>query len=455
MIHIPVMIAAALLLGAIKCSGREDDVEERDGQTGGPDGGRNPRLDGGISPDVRTSFKDSGGRTDTGSRLDAPSPVADAPRDIFVPPDAGADAATDGSLPPSLRPDVNIRPSLRLALFGGTFGSPEGTLYEMNLDPASAPVERGRIPSTDVVLRSHGSALFSIDRSFALIDIHDSAFGYLNTLDAGEGSNPQDIAVLPSGKAYVSRLDAQNDFFNDDDLLVFDLADDALPLVGSIDLTDSTFDDGERLARAGQMVFLEGAGELWVLLQDLGDPDNPFAINTNGKAAVINTETDAVTRTVELDGRNPADITYSEILDKVFVTHFGTYLPDFSGADTSTPYGGIETINPNTYESNGIVMDDVDLGGGPSSLRLASGELGYVITDARKIASFNPAEEGAGAVLSTEVYTSPGFYFDDFSVDTFGRLVIADPSAGVVVEGVAEPFVLEEPPSSLAFMPEE
>ncbi|MBI4124926.1 MAG: hypothetical protein HY466_03215 [Deltaproteobacteria bacterium] len=394
-------------------------------------------------PPVPTT--DTGIPTDTyqgpDARVDQP-PDGGGRLDAGVGPDAGPDA---GFPPPSGRPDVNINPTSRLAVFAGAFGSPEGILASVNLDPPGAPEEHARTISTDVVLRSPAENFYVIDRTGAAIDIYNPDlpdFELLGQTDAGAWSNPQDVVVAPDGtKAYVTRLEAQNDSENDDDVFIVHPATGAF--LGSIDLTSYTADDGDRLARAAQMVLV--GSELFANVQDLS---GSFAADTNGKVAVIDTASDEVTGVIQLPCRNPADITYSEILEKVFGTCTGVYEPDFT-IDVTTPYGGVFTINPATREAE-LFIDDADLGGAVSEIRLASAETGYVITDFTKIASFNPE---TGAVIGTAVYTSPGFFLPDFTLNTEGNLIIADPAAGLII-GEEEPIVMKQPPSSLTFLPD-
>lgn len=373
------------------------------------------------------------------NRMDAGLP----PPDTYSPPDTPP--SPDAGVPPTLRADVNIAPSSRLAVFAGQFGSPEGILAQMNLDPIESPVEEARMASTDVILRYQEGNLYAIDRTNAAIHVYDDDFNLLRTMDVGSGSNPQDIVVLPGGdKAYVTRLDAQNDAGNTDDILIIN--PNTGEQLGSFDGTPYTTDDGDRLFRAAQSVFLGEANEVWVVGQDLSQF---FEADTNGKVIVIDTITDEIIADIELDGRNPADITYSEVLDKVFVTNTGVYEPDFT-INTATPYGGIETINPTTHLSEGIFVDDANLSGAVSEIRIASAELAHVITGFQNIDAFNPT---TGAVISLRVYTSTGFFLPDFSIDALGRLVIADPAVGIVV-GDSEPLTLEEPSSSITFLPD-
>ena len=306
----------------------------------------------------------------TGASSDAPS----VPVDVYHAPDSSPspDAAPDAGPHPVLRPDVNISPSSGMSIFATDFVAPSSLLTSLDLTTGATPTTPPGIASTDVVLRSSPENIYAIDRTNSTIHVYDNALNPVRDISAGESSNPQDYFVLPDrSKGYISRLDSQRDSSNSDDLWIVD--PDNGDLLSSIDLKPYTTDDGERLARAAQMVYKEDTGELYVMLQDLS---RALQADTNGKVVVVDTDTDEVTDTIQLDGRNPADITYSEILNKIFVTDTGPYPIDLTNA-----YGGIEVINPDTNATEGIRVDDQDLGGAVSEIRLASADLGYVITD--------------------------------------------------------------------------
>ncbi len=352
------------------------------------------------------------------------TPDAETRRDVFVPdagsttPDAGPDA---GAPTPPRRADVNIFPGTRVAIFAADFfGTRQGTLFSLDLDPIGEPVSVADFDSTDVTLHYQEGNLYPIDRTHAAVHVYDGDFNFLRTCNVGEGSNPQAIVVLPGGeKAYVSRLEAQNDTLNTDD--VFIINPNTCEFLGSLSLLSCAEEDGEQLARAAQMALRQSSEELFVNVQDLS---RSYSADTNGKVAVINTNTDEVIDCIELTGRNPADITYSEINDKVYVTETGVYEPDYT-INPETPYGGIESINPDTLALEGMI-DDLDLGGAPSEIRLASGTIGEAITVnyfVYAIASFDPERMVASG---EDVYLSPGYFLPAFSFDALGRRVIAE-----------------------------
>lgn len=406
----------------------------------------------------QTPRQDSGGGSGNGMR-DAGS-LPDAARDSYSKRDAGS-LEPDSGRPPFLRADVNIAPGSRLAIFSNNWEAFQGFLYSLELDAPGKPIDRNDAEhplGPDNVLRSFNNELYVIERGNGAIQVFDNDFNWLRQLvvqgdeispTSFSGANPQDIIVLPGAeKAYVSRYDAQDDLTNDDDIWIVD------PVSGEflegISLVDSTFDDGLRLARAGQMVFVEATGLLYVNLQDAGVAGNPFEYNANGKVVVIDTDSDEVVATVPLDGRNPWDITYSEISERVFVTCTGPYDSEIFGYNTSTDFGGIEVIDPETNTTEkGFFLADEELGGAVSELRLAAEDIGFVATGFQHVASFNPA---TGAVLSTAVYSGLWeFSLGDFSIHSSGELIVADQSINAIGFGDAE-IGLAQTPAGLAFL---
>lgn len=320
-------------------------------------------------------------------------------------------------------------------------------------DPATAQLARITTDGGDAVVRSFGNRIYVINRFGAdtIQTIRPSDFAVIADFSVGAGSNPQDIAVVSDAKAYVSRLDAQNDAANTDDILIVNpLTGETL---GSIDLTPYTADDGDRLARATQMVLVDG--RLYVCVQDL---TSAYAVDARGKIAVIDVATDEVLEILELAGRNPSDITWSPLTEKFYVANTASYNP-FPVIDTSTPYGGIEVfrLEEGAYVNEGIVVADEALGGGVAEMRLASAELGFTITNSMTVAAFNPTTY---AVVDTNVYVSPAMYLPDVSIDQDGRLLVAEQdfaNPGIIfvnADGavIAGPTAVGSAPVSITFV---
>jgi DNA-binding beta-propeller fold protein YncE len=330
---------------------------------------------------------------------------------------------------------------------------PVGSLASIDLgDLTAADTALITTDGTDVVITSFGGRVYVLNRFGAdtvqVIDPKD--FSVVANYSVGAGSNPQDIVVRSDEKAYLTRLDAHNDAANDDDLLIIN------PLTGdlmtSIDLKAYAADDGDRLARAAQMVAVDTT--LYVLLQDL--PSNLLeSADQPGKIVVIDMETDAVTGTIELDGRNPSDITYSPVTGKIYVANTGVF--DNFVTDVNDPYGGIEVVDPASMQSEGIVVDDADFGNYLMGIRLAA-DRGYTIVGGFQIASFDITSYD---VLSANLYMSAGMFVPDIAVDPRGRVLLTERDAAnsgvVVMDGVsgdvlAGPIDVGALPASITFV---
>jgi len=298
---------------------------------------------------------------------------------------------------------------------------PVGSIATIDLaDPLTAKTALITTDGSDAVIQSFGGRIYVLNRfgTDTVQVIDPSGFSVIGNYSVGAGSNPQDIYVRSDQKAYLTRLDAQNDTENGDDLFIIN------PLTGelisSIDLKPYTADDGERLARAGQMVAVDD--KLYVIIQDLPaslmDPaDNP------GRIVVIDMLTDMVVDVIVLTGRNPSDITYSPTSDKLYISDTGVF--NNFVADTSDSYGGVEVVDPVTMESEGIVVDDAELGGYVFHIRLGE-DRGYTVVDGYKVASFSL---DGFEVISNNMYESAGFFVPDIAVDSEGRLLVTERDA--------------------------
>lgn len=330
---------------------------------------------------------------------------------------------------------------------------PIGSLAVIDLDnPDPANTALVTTDGSDAVITSFDGRLYVINRfgtdTVQVIDPAD--FSVLGNYSVGSGSNPQDIYVYSEDKAYLTRLDSQNDTENQDDLLVIH------PLTGelisSIDLKSYTEDDGDRLARATQMVAVDN--NLYVLLQDL--PSNLMdPADAPGKIVVIDMRRNNIVGSVVLNGRNPSEITYSPITEKIYVANTGVF--NMFVVDTSDPYGGIEVIDPVTLTTEGIVVDDMDLGGYVMGLRLAE-DRAYTVTDSYKLASFDITTY---EVIETNLYESPGFFVPDIGVDNTGRVLLTEQdmtASGIAIldgetgEVLYEPIDVGATPASITFV---
>lgn len=348
-------------------------------------------------------------------------------------------------------------------VFNANFTDPIGSLSTINIDdPTNVLLARVTTDGSDAIVRSFGQRIYVVNRMGTdTVQVIDPAnFEVIANYSVGKGSNPQDILVVSDEKAYVSRLDAQNDTADPSDVLIINpLTGERL---GGFDLKPYTADDGERLARAAQMTYANGT--LFVCMQDL--PGNMMeSANTNGKVAMINVDEDTLIdanedqdgiQIITLAGRNPSDIAYMPDTNKLIVADTGVY--ENFVVNTLDSNGGIEFVNLDTYTTEGIFIDDATLGGGVAEIRLASETLAFTIINSMTIVSFDPS---TGLVVLPNVYTTAGFFLPDFAIDQTGNMHIAEQDVnnpGIViinpVDGVkvAGPIGVGAPPVSITFV---
>ena len=197
----------------------------------------------------------------------------------------------------------------------------------------------------------------------------DSGFATTGQYSVGNGSNPHDIVLANSGKAYVSRFEWKT-------LLICDpYSGDSL---GVIDL--SPFSDGDGIPEMDRMAIADG--KLFVTLNIIDHVTwQPAGL---GKIAVIDVAADTLidvdpltpgVQSIELAYANPyTELRYDRCRGELVIGCLGAW----SGMD-----GGVEVIDPVTLESKGIVATESGLGGDVSDVILSPGTKGYaVIMDA-------------------------------------------------------------------------
>ncbi len=307
------------------------------------------------------------------------------------------------------------------------------------------------VPHTDAALRTFNNLLYIINRwgrdSIQVVDPTDS-FDTFAEFSTGGGTNPQDIFVVSDSKAYVTLYQPEAVAGSQEVMVVHPETGATLKV---IDLTGLTDNDGERLARPHQMIQI--GQEVWVLLQDL---DSAFLADTNGKIAVINTQTDALVDTdpdtpgiqgIALSGYNPNDIAFSAETGLAYITNTGVFGADFL-TDTGDNLGGIEVVDPESYLSSGIVIDDADLGGYLGPVEIESAELGFTTADSKRVVSFDPT---TFTVIDTNLYESPGTFLPAILLDGKGHLLVTErgdlngQGAGLVILDIEDDFSVQGP----------
>jgi hypothetical protein len=232
------------------------------------------------------------------------------------------------------------------------------------VDASIAPV------STDPVVYYDDSEdmIFVINRYFAdNIQVVEASrkFSTIGQYSVGNGSNPHDIRLASETKAYVTRYEWKTL------LIVHPYTGDSL---GTIDLSPLADADG-----IPEMDRMEIVGDtLFVTLNSIDRftwlPDGP------GKIAVIDTGADTLidcdpltpgVQPITLELPNPySELRYDRCGGELVVGCLGAW---------GVMDGGIETINPVTLESNGVVVTEGELGGDISDALFAPGGKGYAV----------------------------------------------------------------------------
>jgi DNA-binding beta-propeller fold protein YncE len=291
------------------------------------------------------------------------------------------------------------------------------------------------IVSADPVARMEDGRPIVVNRlSYDTLQGLDPFDGFRTTFEysTGNGSNPHDVVILPTGSvpapaasagaetsplpaaagtAFVPRYGKP---FND--LAVIDLAD-GTP-VDRIDLVPYARNrDG--LPRADQALLHDGL--IYVTLQDANDSFTEFM---NGRVAVIDPERRRVIEVIDLVGQNPFEsLAYLEETGLIYVGLAGI----FPGLLPQALTGGVEAIDPETRRPLGLVVDDDVLGGNVSAVAMMSATRGYCVVSDLSYRNFVKAfDPSIGQSLGT-VYESGGL-IATIESDGDGYLLIADAS---------------------------
>ena len=225
------------------------------------------------------------------------------------------------------------------------------------LDPEALTVRRDVAPACpDAVGRVHDGLLYLVNRAGCdNIEVVDPATGgVLRQFSVGNGTNPQDIAVVSSTRAYVSRYETN-------ELLEVDLVTGAG--VDSISL--ASFADGDGLCEMHRM-HVSGR-RLFVELQRMVRhtwPD-PWVPEPPSMLAVIDIDTRQLVdvdsavpgvQAIALAGTNPIAPIVEDPDD-------GDLLVPEAGQYGVIDEAGIERVNPISLRSEGFLVRENDLGG--------------------------------------------------------------------------------------------
>ena len=271
----------------------------------------------------------------------------------------------------------------------------------------------------------------------------------LTQYSTGNGSNPHDMAFVSEEKAYISRYERTQL------LIVNPITGDSL---GAVDL--SAFADADGLPEMNQLALYDNY--LFVACQRL-DRDNGFVPTDVSVIAVVDVMTDQVVdvdantagvQGIVMASKNPAGAVQRG--NKWFLSAVNSF-SDFTD-------GGIEVVDLENLRSEGIVIDEIALGGNTNSLAMISDNKGYVVVSDANFVNEVKIFDLTRQSVSSRLSGVSGGYIPDLGVFG-GRLYVLDQgsfvdptSAGVKVydvktdQLVAGPISTGLPPSGIAFV---
>jgi len=272
--------------------------------------------------------------------------------------------------------------------------APPRTAHPCVEDVSSDPVARWAFDRIYVVNRFGADNIQVLDPS--------NNFQTLSQFSVGNGTNPQDIAVISPNKAFVS-------LYNASYLLVVD------PQTGTaIDSVSlAAFADGDGSPEAARMWFT--SDRVFVALQRL----NSFVPTDTSYIVVVDAVADTVIQPIQLVGRNPvSDLEYDPTTNHLLVCSVGS----FGVLD-----GGVEAVDVNTLEALGYEATESQLGGQLGDVAVSNGRAYVTLSDL----SFEGAswieryDRATGAPLHN-VFSTENFALGDIETNTLGELWACD-----------------------------
>jgi hypothetical protein len=319
------------------------------------------------------------------------------------------------------------------------------TDYETGAYAALDPASRRAVPNIDLI---HKDAVcradpvtgytFVVSRLGAdAVEIVDTAgtWGVIGEYSVGAGTNPQDIAVVSAGRAYVAR-------YAEPSLLVIDPLDGTA--LGEVDL--SAYADADGSPEAAWL--LVRGDRVYAALQKLVD----FQVDGPSSIVVVDAASGEVRREVILAGGNVyGKLRYAPAIDRIPLVVVGR----FGELD-----GGVQLLDPNNDTVSPYVITEAALGGDLVDAVIAAPDLGFAVIgvpagdgETTRLVAFDPGTGEAGATLIDDDAWELGFIELDPDGD---ELWVADRSAdapGVRVFDAATGAELTDAPVDVGLPP--
>lgn len=284
-------------------------------------------------------------------------------------------------------------------------------------------------------------------------------FESVGQFSVGNGSNPQDILVISSDKAYVTRYESP---YNDV-LIVNPITGQNL---GRIPLAEFATNPDHlprpaAMLRVGDLAFiaLQNLDASFNWGEDQLEPGRLVVVDVlNNQVVDVDTTTPEADAIV-LSTRNPQALAYSASQNLIYVASAGLFV------QYHPEWGGLEAVDPLTLKSAGVVLtgDDPGINANVVGLALAPGPEAYLLLSALTPSNNFQSKVVKVSLVSgqplTTVYTAAAdALISDLALDPQGLLLLADRSPdhpALVIYDTASgqfknPITLEPPPFSLA-----
>lgn len=239
---------------------------------------------------------------------------------------------------------------------------------------------------SDITVTTFGEHIYKL-RRFNLdtvtkyaIDAPATAIWQYSTLDSGDenSSNPADLVFNSPSKAYLLRYGSPTAWITDPSV---GAGMEGAFKTGELDLSaySPDNDDGSQAANPNMTAGIIVDGKLFIAMQRFDDSfnlnDAYVAVFDVATDTEINTGQDPMLAGIPLEIRNPFEFEYDAATDTLFIVGPGSTFPssDFTG--------GLETIDPDTFETN-LLIDDTPTTGALSTVEVIGPDQGYVISSA-------------------------------------------------------------------------
>ncbi|MBN2071147.1 MAG: T9SS type A sorting domain-containing protein [Candidatus Krumholzibacteriota bacterium] len=269
---------------------------------------------------------------------------------------------------------------------------------------------------SDAVARWYNELVYVVNRGGAdNIQILDPGAGYatIGQYSTGNGSNPQDIAFRSETKAYISTFDTN-------ELLIMNTITGEI--TGSIDL--SSFADGDGLCEMAYIFIKHDI--LFVAIQRI-DRNNYWGPVGDSYIAVIDCAADTLidcdgavpgVQSIPLTGTNPfSEIIFDEASGKLHLSCVGWF---------GMQDGGIEIINPYTFQSEGYLLTETAAGGDINNFDLAGGAKGYAVVTNSSFHTELVSFDRASGTKTATLYSPGAWVINDIGISPYGELFLAD-----------------------------